>query len=336
MAELPQFFEVHPIQIAQWKGRPLEDAANVFGWEKNEARNAGVDQKTRACEAARFDPPSKGCGIWRRPEFLQRWTCLRPGHDVLRHAQRAIPQPHQTYSTPLIFRGKTVHETGASSVDQVISGDSQATLASATYSRIRRDIIVASLKPGAKLRMAEVCERYGVGLSPLREALSRLGAEGLVQQTDRRGFSVSSVSVFELQELIHTRGLLYEVSLKEAIRRGDETWEEELLLSFHRLQRRERVGNGPGSEEWDALHRQFHTALISACASKYLISSCELLFDQAERYRNFSRRSTSNRNIDAEHHAIMEAALARDEEKATTLLKQHIQRTGALAEKSLK
>ncbi|NMM04457.1 FCD domain-containing protein [Paraburkholderia sp. RP-4-7] len=221
-------------------------------------------------------------------------------------------------------------------MDQVTSGESQATLASATYSKIRKDIIVGSLKPGAKLRMAEVCERYGVGLSPLREALSRLGVEGLVQQTDRRGFSVSGVSAFELQELIHTRGLLYDASLAEAIRRGDEAWEEELILSFHRLQRKGQLRNATGSEEYDALHRQFHTALISACASKYLISSCELLFDQAERYRNFSRRSTSNRNIDAEHHAIMEAALARDVEKATTLLKQHIQLTGALAEKSLK
>jgi GntR family carbon starvation induced transcriptional regulator len=223
-----------------------------------------------------------------------------------------------------------------SRVQQVKPGESQATLASATYSRIRKDIIVARLKPGAKLRMTEVCERYGVGLSPLREALSRLGTEGLVQQTDRRGFSVSGVSASELQELIHTRILLYEGCLKEAIRRGDGSWEEELLLSFHRLQRSGRDGNSPGSEEWDVLHRRFHTVLISACASKYLISSCELLFDQAERYRNFSRRSASNRNIDAEHRAIMEAALARDEEKATTLLRKHIQRTGALALEALK
>ena len=221
-------------------------------------------------------------------------------------------------------------------MDEAPPGESQATLASATYSRIRRDIIVAHLKPGAKLRMTEVCERYGVGLSPLREALSRLGAEGLVQQTDRRGFAVSGVSVSELQELIHTRSVLYEASIREAIQRGDEAWEEQLLLSFHRLQRSERAGNEPGSEEWNILHRQFHTALISACGSKYLISSCELLFDQAERYRNFSRRSVTNRNIEAEHRSIMEAALARDEAKATTLLKKHIQRTGALAEQSVK
>ena len=231
---------------------------------------------------------------------------------------------------------KIISAKNGLAVEQVTPGESQETLASATYSRIRRDIIVARLKPGAKLRMAEVCERYGVGLSPLREALSRLGTEGLVQQTDRRGFAVSGVSAFELQELIHTRCVLYEASLREAIQRGDETWEEQLLLSFHRLQRSGRTGNGPGSDEWETLHRQFHTALISACASRYLISSCELLFDQAERYRNFSRRSVSNRNIDAEHRSIMEAALARDDAKAITLLKKHIQRTGALAEESLK
>ncbi|HEY0220477.1 MAG TPA: FCD domain-containing protein [Afipia sp.] len=211
-----------------------------------------------------------------------------------------------------------------------------ATLASVTYAKIRRDIIVGKLKPGAKLRMTEVCTRYGIGLSPLREALSRLGAEGLVQQSDRRGFSVSGVSLAELQELIHTRSMLYEIALKEAIKRGDAAWEDGLLLAFHHLQRSGRNGHGPGTEEWDALHKRFHTALISACGSRYMITSCELLFDQAERYRNFSRRSSTTRNIDAEHRAIMDAAMARDDENALTLLTKHVQRTGQLATTSLK
>ena len=78
--------------------------------------------------------------------------------------------------------------------------------------------------PGQKLRMAEMCERYGMGLSPMREALSRLGQEGMVIQSDRRGFCVTEVNREDLDELIRSRCLLYEVAVRESVRNGDSAW----------------------------------------------------------------------------------------------------------------
>jgi len=75
------------------------------------------------------------------------------------------------------------------------------TLASTVFEQLRRDIVSVQLAPGEKLRIEALRERYGVGGSPVREALNRLSAEGLVWQQDQKGFRVAPVSERELEEL---------------------------------------------------------------------------------------------------------------------------------------
>src|SRR5205085_6496812 len=65
------------------------------------------------------------------------------------------------------------------------------TLASHVYDRLRQDIISVAIEPGEKLHIRSLCERFEVGLSPMREALSRLSSERLVAQSDHRGFAVA-------------------------------------------------------------------------------------------------------------------------------------------------
>ena len=118
-----------------------------------------------------------------------------------------------------------------------MSFPSGETLASSTYARLRRDIIEGALVPGSKLRMRQLCERYDVGLSPLREALNRLLRDGLVQQTDLRGFVAAPLSGSELDELTKTRCWLNELALRQSIEHGDSAWEEQVVLTYHRLSR---------------------------------------------------------------------------------------------------
>lgn len=206
------------------------------------------------------------------------------------------------------------------------------TLATSVYRRIRQDIIVGALPPGQKLRMAAMCERYGTGLSPMREALSRLGKEGMVLQTDRRGFFVTSIDREDLEELIRSRCLLYEVAVRESVRNGDSAWEDAVILSFHRLESvtQKEIGSDGSNREYDVWHRKFHTALISACKSRSIIGYCEQLFDQSERYRILSRSSKLSRDVNGEHRDIMTAALKRDIGLSTHLLLEHIRKTGDL------
>src|SRR6201987_2510605 len=107
----------------------------------------------------------------------------------------------------------------------------------AIYERLRRDIIRGTLPPGEKLRIEVLRTRYNVGGTPLREALNRLSTEGLVTQSDQRGFRVTPVSADDLLELTRTRCLINEVALRESITRGGRDWEEGVLLALHRLWR---------------------------------------------------------------------------------------------------
>lgn len=79
------------------------------------------------------------------------------------------------------------------------------TLTTQVYGRLRGEIIGGQLKPNEKLRLAALRQRLGVGMSAIREALSRLAAEGLVIAEDQRGFRVSPVSREDLEDLTRVR-----------------------------------------------------------------------------------------------------------------------------------
>src|ERR1700740_254444 len=91
-------------------------------------------------------------------------------------------------------------------MDDLPRDESRAgTWATAAYERIRQEIVGGRLLPGEKLRVDALRDRYEIGGSPLREALARLTAEGLVFQQEQKGFRVSAVSAGDLIELTRTR-----------------------------------------------------------------------------------------------------------------------------------
>jgi GntR family carbon starvation induced transcriptional regulator len=222
------------------------------------------------------------------------------------------------------------------------SGSAGETLASSTYARLRRDIIEGAFAPGSKLRMRQLCDRYAVGFSPIREALNRLLHDGLVRQTDLRGFAAAPLSGAELDELTKTRCWLNELALRQSIEYGDSAWEEQVVLTYHRLSRiplwipGEDPANRGVNPAWEIAHRAFHASLISACGSSWLLGFCEQLFDVADRYRNLSHSPAVRRERQSdEHRPIMEATIARDAERAVQLLTQHLLRTAELGHRAL-
>ena len=206
------------------------------------------------------------------------------------------------------------------------------TLASTVYEQLRREIVSARLAPGEKLRIEALRVRYGVGGSPVREALNRLSAEGLVWQQDQKGFRVSPVSEEELLELTRTRFWINEIALRESIQHGDAAWEETIILAFHRLSRtptRLEDDSGMLNPLWEQQHRAFHASLIAACRSRWLLNFAEMLFDCADRYRHLSAKATPRtpRNVIKEHRAILEATIERKTEQAIALLNAHLGKT---------
>ncbi len=207
----------------------------------------------------------------------------------------------------------------------------RGTLASSVYDRLRGDILTGILSPGEKLGTEALRALYGVGNSPLREALNRLSVDGLVTREDQRGFRVATASHAELEELVRTRCWLEEIGLRESIAQGDADWEEKLLIAYHRLMRVRRSLTDDRFElnpDWQRLHRVFHLALLDACGSRWMLRFCAQLFDQGERYCQLASIATFDAATGGdEHEAIMKAALARDADEAVRLTHSHYRAT---------
>ena len=200
-----------------------------------------------------------------------------------------------------------------------------STQASTVYDRLQTDILTGKLKPGVKLRLKDLIEQYDTGNSPLREALNRLSANGMVVREENRGFRVPPASRKELMELTRTRCWLEEIALRESIVNGDSEWEERIVLAFHWLARAARGGDEEHTAaEWEDHHREFHLALISACNSDILIGFCSELHQRTFRYRNLAEVvAYRDRHELEEHEELQKAILARDADKAVELLKKH-------------
>src|SRR4030081_1187476 len=97
---------------------------------------------------------------------------------------------------------------------------SKETLASQVYDRLRQDIISVTIEPGEKLHIRSLCERFDVGLSPMREALSRLSSEGLVAQSDHRGFAVAPMGEQDLVDITRARCWLHDIAIRNSIGHG--------------------------------------------------------------------------------------------------------------------
>ena len=198
---------------------------------------------------------------------------------------------------------------------------------STVYDRLYADILTGKLKPGLKLRLKELIEKYDTGNSPLREALNRLSANGMVVREENRGFRVPPASTKELAELTRTRCWLEEIALRESIANGDTEWEERIVLASHWLTRAARSdgdSNDTSSQDWEAHHREYHQALISACNSNILMDFCAELSQRSFRYRNLAKViEYRDRHELEEHQELREAALSRNADLAVELLHKH-------------
>ena len=204
------------------------------------------------------------------------------------------------------------------------------TLAEAISDRIRSEILTGRKTPGTKLRLEQLKAEFGVSFSPVREALSRLVAEGLVTAEEPRGYSVAPVSRDNLAEVIRLRAVLEPMALRRSIEEGDDAWEARLLTAHHRLGKFEsQRWDRRKVEEWESWHRRYHDELISGCASPILQQFCAVLHDLNDRYRRlFLASHDVDRDVAGEHKKITQAALDRNAEKACRLLETHISRTG--------
>jgi GntR family carbon starvation induced transcriptional regulator len=203
-----------------------------------------------------------------------------------------------------------------------------ATDSEAAAARLRHDILSGALPPDARLKVRELIARYGIGASPMREALSQLAASGLVLQQGQKGFRVPPVSIEDLADITASRQIIEAEALRLAMQHNDAAWEDEIVASFHLFERqivRFYDGEDKSLSAYEDKHHRFHRALIAACPLRMLKAFCDDLYVRKTRYRALTRSYNFDKNVViAEHRVLMNAVLDRHEGRAIEAIRSHI------------
>lgn len=211
--------------------------------------------------------------------------------------------------------------------DAAVSPAGPRTLIEQAYVRLRDDIVEGRLPPGEKLRIEHLRARYGVGAGTLREAITRLVSDALVQTEGQRGFRVAPMSIADLADLTELRLHIELDALRQSIRHGGGPWREALSAAYREL------SACPVSPEhrkrWEALNTRFHEVLIAGRPSPWTLRVWRVLARHGERYRSqaIALHAAQGRDVDAEHRQIYEAAMEGNEARAALALEAHIRAT---------
>ena len=202
-----------------------------------------------------------------------------------------------------------------------------SSLADQTEVVLGEAILSGALAPGSRLAIPQLSAAYGIGVTPLREGLSRLAARGLVTVTGNKGFRVTGISREDLLDITESRLLVEVAALRRAFENPDTAWEDRLAAALHKLSRIIRAEQGhrlEGTPEFDVAHKEFHVAVISGCGLKRLMEVQSSLYDAAYRYRRImSRHRLPVDQVYEAHRRLAELVLARDPQ-AFMELKQHL------------
>jgi DNA-binding GntR family transcriptional regulator len=181
---------------------------------------------------------------------------------------------------------------------------------------LRELIMQSELRPGDPLRQRDLAERFNVSATPVREALRRLEAEGLVSHSPHSGVSVVEVDYGETVENYRIRAALESLAAELAA----ETATEEDLEAIQAIN--DEMVRSEDQQRFEDLNRRFHVRMYEAARSPLLLSLVRRLWHA---FPPLGPRVVRPREESLEHHAQILAALrARDGKRANELTRHHI------------
>jgi DNA-binding GntR family transcriptional regulator len=191
------------------------------------------------------------------------------------------------------------------------------------YKSIREQILSGELKGGQWLREGDLASLIGVSRTPVREALNRLAAEGLVQHERNRGVQVQSWTRQDLDEVFGLRSLLEPWGCALAATRG----ETDLELLDVLVTKMDEAANHehPDVLVMTELNNQFHHAILTASGNNLLISIVSSVQEIPLRRRTYSHFTPDERRRSlAHHHELATAMRTGDAEWAESVMRAHL------------
>jgi DNA-binding GntR family transcriptional regulator len=190
------------------------------------------------------------------------------------------------------------------------------------YKKLRGEILSCAITPGQSLHENDLADRFGVSKSPIRDALMRLEADGLVIVQSRKGYRVAPVSISDAGDLFEFRSTLEEAVADMVA----ESATDEELASLDRFRSYEEWNDKGG---FVVYNRAFHGAVTGLCKNQRLAAAALDLIEQFDRLILISLAVIGPYNYDrplAEHNAIIDSLQARESRKASRLVGRHIGR----------
>lgn len=193
------------------------------------------------------------------------------------------------------------------------------------YEQVRRRILSGQLAQGQTIPQAQLAAELGVSTTPMREALRRLGAEGLVTIDAHRDARVATLTAAEAQNLAEVRENLDPLAATLAAARRTEADIERIEAAARDLR---PLAGEPSFAALEA-HREFHRSVYLASHNELLVGLLEGLWDKADRYRAVGlateRDSAAERKRVHQEHAQIAAAVASgDAAEAQAVMLRHV------------
>jgi len=190
---------------------------------------------------------------------------------------------------------------------------------------LQRDIVRGVFAPDERLKVEQLTKFYRLGHSPIREAILLLSSTGLVVHEHQKGYRVAPVSVADYRDVIDAYQAIYHMVLSKAVERGDEAWEERVVVMLHRTMKVRKVlpdGDPQARELWQRAYKALHRELLSGAGSPVLQRIFMNLGDRAERYLNLYADFETDRDRDhhSEHREIVDALIARNGDRLHELI----------------
>lgn len=203
------------------------------------------------------------------------------------------------------------------------------------YEQLRNRIISGELRPRQRLILKDLSEALGLSAMPIREALQRLEADGLVTQVPHQGGRVAGLSYDEMQEVFNIRIALEGLAVGLAVEKISEPQIGSIFAVVELMKRYvEERRNGADSRtsredmaQFVAINKRFHFLIVEATESKHLLVMLSRIWDLNERYMNLLEFVVGLDHTDwFEHHEIATLIKNRDRAGAEEMMRVHIRR----------
>jgi DNA-binding GntR family transcriptional regulator len=209
--------------------------------------------------------------------------------------------------------------------------DAHRTLADRAFTALHDSIVAGHLAPGERLPIEELGVALGMSAMPIREALRRLDAAGLVENIPHRGGRVTELSIADLAEVYEARLALEPLAVRRAAERFGE---HEAAVATARLAALNELPDDNSPETW-AAHTAFHFALYDAGASNWLLRLIQPLWETSQRYRLAVRVARKLDTRRAEHEMILQACIDHDADLAARSLHNHLTTTANVVSQAM-